>query len=120
MTNNPDRAFSTVIAENQFSTLGIVLMATLSRFAKATGTKLGEETRLRPQIKKTLSAPPIEDRGEHVSRADIGALPLSDQAPQISRKKSDQVASDKTSAVKRSKKAKRKKNAIDDLFSGLL
>jgi ribonuclease MRP protein subunit RMP1 len=99
-------------------------MATLSRFAKATGTKLGEETRQRPQVKKTLSAPPIEDRGERVSRADIGALPLSDQEPQISRKTSDQAASDKTSekasAAKRPKKAKRKKNAIDDLFSGLL
>lgn len=95
-------------------------MATLSRFAKATGTKLGEETRQRPQIKKTLSAPPIEDRGEHVSRADIGALPLSDQEPQISRKKSDPAASDKAAGVKRAKKAKRKKNAIDDLFSGLL
>lgn len=95
-------------------------MATLSRFAKATGTKLEEGTHQRPQIKKTLSAPLIEDRGERVSRADIGALPLSDQEPQTSRKKSDQAASDKASAVKRSKKAKRKKNAIDDLFSGLL
>lgn len=120
LTDNRDRAFSTVIAENQFSTLGIVLLATLSRFAKATGTKFEEETRPRPQVKKkTQSAPPTEDRGERVSRADIGVVPSPEQEPQMSRKKSEKSTEDKASTVKKSKKAKRKKNAIDDLFSGL-
>lgn len=95
-------------------------MATLSRFAKATGTEFGEETRQRPHVKKTALAPPIEDRGERVSRADVGALPLSDQEPQTSGKKSGQFALDKSAADKRPKKPKRKKNAIDDLFSSLL
>jgi ribonuclease MRP protein subunit RMP1 len=94
-------------------------LATLSRFAKATGIKLEEETRQRPQLKKTQSAPPAEDRGERVSRADIGAVPSSEQAPQVSRKTSEQTTFDKASAVKRSKKTKKKKNAIDDLFNGL-
>ncbi|KAJ5884136.1 uncharacterized protein N7473_011022 [Penicillium subrubescens] len=112
-------AFSTVIAENQFSTLGIVLLATLSRFAKATGIKFEEETRQRPQMKKTLSAPPTEDRGERVSRADIGVVPLSDQGPQVSQKASEKSTSVKAPAIKKTKKTKKKKNAIDDLFSGL-
>ncbi|OKO98568.1 hypothetical protein PENSUB_9244 [Penicillium subrubescens] len=113
------QAFSTVIAENQFSTLGIVLLATLSRFAKATGIKFEEETRQRPQMKKTLSAPPTEDRGERVSRADIGVVPLSDQGPQVSQKASEKSTSVKAPAIKKTKKTKKKKNAIDDLFSGL-
>ncbi|KAF3403623.1 Meiosis protein mei2 [Penicillium rolfsii] len=114
-------AFSTVIAENQFSTLGIVLLATLSRFAKAMGIKIREETRHRPQNKNTQSAPPTEDRGERVSRADIGVVPSSEQEPEVSRKVSEKSTSDKASAIKKTKKAKKKKkNAIDDLFSGLL
>jgi ribonuclease MRP protein subunit RMP1 len=108
-----------VIAENQFSTLGIVLLATLSRFAKATGIKFEEETRQRPQMKKTLSAPPTEDRGERVSRADIGVVPLSDQGPQVSQKASEKSTSVKAPAIKKTKRTKKKKNAIDDLFSGL-
>jgi ribonuclease MRP protein subunit RMP1 len=108
-----------VVAENQFSTLGIVLLATLSRFAKATGIKLEEETRQRPQMKKTQSALPTEDRGERVSRADIGAVPSPKQGPQVSQKASEKSTSDKASAIKPKKKTKKKKNAIDDLFSGL-
>lgn len=108
-----------MIAENQFSTLGIVLLATLSRFAKATGIKLEEETRQRPQLKKTQSAPPTEDRGERVSRTDIGAVPSPEQGPQVSKKVSEKSVSEKASAIKKTKKTKKKKNAIDDLFSGL-
>lgn len=108
-----------MIAENQFSTLGIVLLATLSRFAKATGIKIEEETPQRPQMKKTQSAPPTEDRGERVSRADIGVMSSSEQAPQVSQKVPEKSTSDKASAIKRTKKTKKKKNAIDDLFSGL-
>lgn len=120
LTDDCNRAFSTVIAENQFSTLGIVLMATLSRFAKATGTRLEEETLQRPQVKKLQPAPPTEDRGERVNRADIDTVPSLEPRPQVSRKKSEQSSSDKDPAIKKSKKTKRKKNAIDDLFSGLL
>ncbi|GLI82039.1 RNase MRP subunit [Penicillium ochrochloron] len=113
------QAFSTVIAENQFSTLGIVLLATLSRFAKATGIKLEEETRQRPQMKKTQSTLSTEDRGERVSRADIGVVSSSEQGPQVSQKASEKSTSDKASTIKKTKKTKKKKNAIDDLFSGL-
>jgi ribonuclease MRP protein subunit RMP1 len=120
LTDDRNRAFSTVIAENQFSTLGIVLLATLSRFTKATGTKFEEETRQRPQAKKkTQPTPATEDRGERVSRADIDVGPSLEQEPRVHKKKSEQSTDAKSSTVKKSKKAKRKKNAIDDLFSGL-
>ncbi|KAJ5166508.1 uncharacterized protein N7482_005289 [Penicillium canariense] len=114
-------AFSTVIAENQFSTLGIVLLATLSRFSKATGTKYEAETRRRAQVKKTLTAAPAEDFGERVSRSEAGGLPTSDHERQVPRKISGRSTTEKASTSKRTKQAsKRKKNAIDDLFSGLL
>lgn len=136
----PDRAFSTVVAENQFMALGIVLMATLSRFSRAAGIKLKEkeETRPKPQVKKTLLVPstPTEDRGERVSRTDISG-PVSSQPEPESRvvkssKKSEKLgmevdvptppaaATATAPPPKKAKKSKKKKNAIDDLFSGLL
>lgn len=119
LSNDGNRAFTTVIAENQFSTLGIVLLATLSRFTKATGIKFEEETRQQPQVKKTLPPPSTEDRGERVSRADVDTVAALEPRPQKSQKKSEASASDEKTALKKSKKTKKKKNAIDDLFSGL-
>lgn len=129
-----------MVAENQFMALGIVLMATLSRFSRAAGIKLKEkeETRPKPQVKKTLLVPstPTEDRGERVSRTDISG-PVSSQPEPESRvvkssKKSEKLgmevdvptppaaATATAPPPKKAKKSKKKKNAIDDLFSGLL
>ncbi|KAJ5491596.1 hypothetical protein N7539_003163 [Penicillium diatomitis] len=125
-------AFSTVVAENQFMALGIVLMATLSRFAKAAGIKLKEKVEKRPNpkapVKKISSAAPapVEDRGERVSRADLGAVASSELETEVAKpkgkaKKSSMTVDEPAAApAKKLKKTKKKKNAIDDLFSGLL
>lgn len=112
-------AFSTVVADNQFGTLGIVLLAALARLGKATGVELGIDARVSPATERVIAVTSIEeDRGERVSRDQAEALPEPSEAPL-----SKEVARPLKSKPRdqHSKKAsKRKKNAIDDLFSGLL
>ncbi|KAJ5902487.1 hypothetical protein N7495_003015 [Penicillium taxi] len=120
-------AFSTVVADKQFSTLGIVLVSTLARLAKVTGVDV--ELNARPMQKakpkqktqKTLVHTLSEDLGERVSRvgtADV--LPESSKPQPVKPKFKDVEKSlEKTESTKRKKLGKKKKNAIDDLFSGL-
>ncbi|KAJ5755297.1 hypothetical protein N7533_004840 [Penicillium manginii] len=101
------QAFSTVVADNQFSTLGIVLFAALARLAKATA---------------------VVDRGERICRGggdvdgDGSDLPILRKKQQS---RSDDGGNEKSVKVDKEKKkvkkssSKKKKNAIDDLFSGL-
>jgi ribonuclease MRP protein subunit RMP1 len=113
------RAFSTVIADNQFATLGVVLLAALARLAKATGIDREMAVQVQPKIKK--AAPVIsakEDRGERISRKESDALSGPPQAP-VS-KTTVKSTDDKSDAKRTKKSSKRKKNAIDDLFSGLM
>ncbi|KAJ5658055.1 uncharacterized protein N7484_001704 [Penicillium longicatenatum] len=105
---DPNRAFSTVVAENQFATLGIALLAALARLAKATGADRKLKSRARLTSKKATAPIPVEDRGERIRRDD--ALP---EPSQPSRTKSVKKKAAKP------KTTKRKKDAIDDLFSGL-
>lgn len=104
------RAFATVVADNQFSTLGIVLLAALARLSKVTG--------ISHQMKQPASLPKKatpgvakEDLGERIRRVDV---------PRPANVLSDPKASEgpKDGALKTSTR-KKKKNAIDDLFSGL-
>ncbi|KAJ5570356.1 uncharacterized protein N7459_009786 [Penicillium hispanicum] len=111
-------AFSSVVAENQFAALGIVLLSTLARLVKATG--INQELKTRPQSRaKTLMVAVVEDRGERVDRADVDAPPRLSKAPEpIS---GTPEKSSTRASTKRSRKSnKRKQNAIDDLFSGFL
>jgi ribonuclease MRP protein subunit RMP1 len=113
------RAFSTVIADNQFATLGVVLLAALARLAKATGIDREMAVQVQPKIKK--AAPVIsakEDRGERISREESDALSGPPKAP-VSRT-TVKSTDDKSGAKRTKKSSKRKKNAIDDLFSGLM
>ncbi|KAJ5107553.1 hypothetical protein N7456_004228 [Penicillium angulare] len=121
-------AFSTVVADNQFSTLGVTLLAALARLSKATGAdrKLEAKPRLKAKAKEKekantgpIPAPlPTEDRGERVSRDDPNAPPVLTQSQESSSK---ERATKKLHSAKSTKKtSKQKKNVIDDLFSGLL
>ncbi|KAJ5552901.1 hypothetical protein N7494_002279 [Penicillium frequentans] len=101
-------AFSTVVAENQFATLGIALLAALARLAKATGADRKLKSRSRLTGKKVAAPTSVEDRGERIRR---DVLPEPSQASAERSLKGKKPAKPKTT--------KRKKNAIDDLFSGL-
>ncbi|CAI7583434.1 unnamed protein product [Penicillium pancosmium] len=126
------QAFSTVIADNQFSTLGIVLMAALARLAKATGMRYpsAKSTRVESKQKQNINSKPavvkaVVDRGERIRRDDDDK---GDDLP-ILRKKQQSQSNDeeneKPAKIDKEKKkvkkssSKKKKNAIDDLFSGL-
>lgn len=112
------RAFSTVVANNQFATLGVVLLATLARLVRATGIDYEADVRPQPRAQKpTILVSSKEDRGERVCRNEAGALP---KPPKVPTSAPVEKSARDNSHTKRGKKAsKRKKNAIDELFSGL-
>lgn len=108
-----------MVADNQFAALGVVLLAALARLAKATGIEREMATRVQPNVKKRTSVVSTkEDHGERISREESDA-PSNPTKASVSR--ATPKPADDTSSVKRPKKSsKRKKNAIDDLFSGLM
>ncbi|GLA73096.1 hypothetical protein AtubIFM55763_003995 [Aspergillus tubingensis] len=127
------QAFSAVVADGQFSTLGTVLIATLARLAKATG--IDKELRLSSQTEKASTGPIFgidaqrrEDMGVILCRPEGSSTPtlLSEtQVPEVSRRAHDEVSlkapeSTVGSKKKSMRKKKRKKDAIDDLFDSLL
>lgn len=124
---NKVRAFSTVVAENQFSTLGVALLAALARLTRATGADRMLNVRPESKLKKASTAVPIEDRGERINRDSSNAIVATREIDESSSKKhqkrfsKQERSSNMSSGTKSTKKAsKRKKDAIDDLFSGLL
>ncbi|CAG8244782.1 unnamed protein product [Penicillium salamii] len=120
-------AFSTVVADNQFSTLGVVLMAALARLSKITGiTQEMKKHSTASKVKKSSSMPQKEDLGERIRRVEpaptssthpvqVSQSGKTGDKPQVKEKPVDKARS----AEKSAKKTKKKKNAIDDLFSGL-
>ncbi|KAJ5779032.1 hypothetical protein N7457_006752 [Penicillium paradoxum] len=113
LANPMSRAFSTVVADNQFSTLGIVLLAALARLSKITGTS--HQMKMQPARKSKTATPVVtkEDIGECVRRADAPRpVKVSNPNASVSEKPERDGAG-------KSVKRKKKKNAIDDLFSGL-
>ncbi|KAK5787498.1 hypothetical protein VI817_009995 [Penicillium citrinum] len=117
------QAFSTVVADNQFSTLGIVLLATLARLVKATGIKFSKLARVEVKLPKNIPVRSEVDRGERIVRVDDVDVGVGVDAVSVSRQKqsSETVSQEKSSKEKRKrvKTAKKKKNAIDDIFGGL-
>ncbi|KAJ5173965.1 uncharacterized protein N7500_001896 [Penicillium coprophilum] len=123
-------AFSTVVADNQFSTLGIVLLAALARLSKITG--ISHQLKVQPVASKAKIAPavPKEDLGERIRRTDDAPLnPVKvlqsdakisevSKPSKVSKQKSTKKLTE-DSTLKTTSKKKKKKNAIDDLFSGL-
>ncbi|OJZ86234.1 hypothetical protein ASPFODRAFT_61558 [Aspergillus luchuensis CBS 106.47] len=126
-------AFSAVVADGQFSTLGTVLIATLARLAKATG--IDKDLRLSSQTEKASTGPIYgtdaqrrEDMGVILCRPEGSSTPTllsGTQVPEISPRAHDEVSlkapeSTVGSKKKSMRKKKRKKDAIDDLFDSLL
>ncbi|OQE43697.1 hypothetical protein PENCOP_c003G07288 [Penicillium coprophilum] len=125
-------AFSTVVADNQFSTLGIVLLAALARLSKITG--VSHQLKVQPVASKAKIAPvvPKEDLGERIRRIDDAPLsrPVKilqsdakisevSKPSKVSKEKKPTKSPTEDSILKTTSKKKKKKNAIDDLFSGL-
>ncbi|KAL4801734.1 hypothetical protein BDV18DRAFT_72992 [Aspergillus unguis] len=131
-------AFSVVVADLQFSALGTVLLATLARLAKSTGIDKElksaswiEDPRKHLTSLQSKTLKDKEDIGEALSRPEGAADNLGspkthqklqrsseDIADTGSRKSTAAKTSDATKAKKKKKKVK--KNAIDDLFDGLM
>ncbi|KAL4877641.1 hypothetical protein BJY04DRAFT_197421 [Aspergillus karnatakaensis] len=120
-------AFSVVAADVQFSPLGTVLIATLARLSKSAG--INKELKSRPLIgtcpRKPLpcigtvsSKGNMEDLGEALSRDDEAIS--STEIPQTAVVTTHKLGLTKDLERAKTKKKKRRKNAIDDLFDGLL
>ena len=127
------RAFSAVVADGQFSTLGTVLIATLARLAKATG--IDKELKLPSNTEKASTGPVYstgaqrrEDMGVVLCRpacSSTPTLPHRTQVPGSSHRARDERSLKAPkgtvgSKEKSMRKKKRKKDAIDDLFDSLL
>lgn len=122
-----DRAFSTVVADVQFSALGTVLVATLARLAKATGIDRDLKTSFRADKVCRSKAPSIslhhdEDLGEILSRKPHSKLPKEVDITESNKAKSGSISETASTAGVHTRKSKKrkKKDAIDDLFKGLL
>lgn len=113
-------AFSTVVADNQFSTLGIVLLAALARLAKITG--ISHELKGSAATKVKSDHPVArEDVGERVQRLDDSmSCPTRTSRPGDNQASIPKKSKEQNRSTSRIGKSKKKKNAIDDLFSGLL
>lgn len=118
------RAFSTVIADTQFSTLGTVLLSALSRLAKATG--IGRDMKARSSRERMVKDNPSrtrldgEDVGEVVCRTGATPVPVHPAEHNSESIACSAPKSTEDLKMKVLKKRKRRKNAIDDLFDGLL
>lgn len=125
------RAFSTVVADSQFSSLGTVLLAVLARLARTLRFERETRATIREQPERPASVEsaktPKEDIGEVVRRDEkppqrqhvVKKL----KEPAFSMSEKTQVPQSKTTRDldnSQKKKKKRKANAIDDLFDGLL
>lgn len=123
-------AFSTVVADNQFSALGVVLLAVLARLSKITGIS---HQKMEPATTKSRMTVAKEDLGERIRRIDNAPLApvkishADSKVSRVSKEKPTEKSAEYTESTEdgvskttsKKKKKKKKKNAIDDLFSGL-
>ncbi|EFR03311.1 hypothetical protein MGYG_06310 [Nannizzia gypsea CBS 118893] len=150
------RAFSTVVADIQFCSLGVVLLATLAEVFKVVQINKGELSNIAQELGDEKASEPTprpasnaavanEDFGEVIRRSEVdtqvkkkvdSAVSTDGEAVTKKKKKSGldkgikrkvdddtamAVSMDKpgSSKEKKTKKKKRKVNAIDDIFAGL-
>ncbi|KAL4976196.1 hypothetical protein BDW66DRAFT_59310 [Aspergillus desertorum] len=128
-------AFSVVIADVQFSALGTVLLATLARLSKSTG--IDRESKLQFPVKTSHEPVPVshtgtrtelEDKGEALSRPVEESEEVQGYEMQqtlqpvlaVSNKSSASRTLSATKPKRKKEKKKQKKNAIDEIFDGLL
>lgn len=97
-----------------------MLLATLARLARASGIELGPNAKVESKIKHASAVASIEeDRGERVPRKQTEEAPIGlNDAPFSS--PAVRSSGDDYKNQRKKKPSKRKKDAIDDLFSGLL
>lgn len=122
-----------MVADGQFSTLGTVLLATLARLVKATGTdrdlKNPAQTEKKGSSKPSppsVQVPQMEDVGEPIRRTEDIPRPIE----RVETRTSIEPGTHSQDTVKKARstvdveakapKKKKKKNAIDDLFAGVL
>lgn len=127
-------AFSTVVADGQFSTLGMVLLATLAHLLKAAGIerKLSRASRVRKLggvLPHEMKLSKNEDVGEVLKRdpdllqgsssAQMQYSPTEDTSSRGFSLEGQRTATNADDR-KSKKKSRKRKDAIDDLFDGLL
>lgn len=131
------RNFTRVIADNQYSALGLMLLGTLASLQRILAlfnqNSVGEETiALKTKVAKSVSGVENdradgEDVGESVSREvdeDVGerierTRRVDEGGVKRAWSKAEKIE-EREKDVKPAKKKKKKGDAIDDLFSGLL
>ena len=120
-----------MVADGQFSTLGTVLLATLARLTKVTGVDrdlkhLSQVERKESRIShpNTKAPPKKEDVGELVHRTEDvprqAKVSEARNSPGPVTRPHETAKKARTVETKAPKKKKRMKNAIDDLFAGVL
>jgi ribonuclease MRP protein subunit RMP1 len=95
-------------------------MAALARLAKITG--ISREMKVQIAAGKIKAASPVvvkEDLGERIRRVDDAPMTRPVKTSQSEKPVSKEKPEKDRSTSKSTKKMKKKKNAIDDLFSGL-
>lgn len=116
-------AFSTIVADTQFSALGTVLVCALSRLTKATGIDRDMKTQSSQKRLVRASSPNAisgrEDVGEVIHRTEntVFTHRTYHKSEPVDRSAS---TSTESTRLETTKKKRRRKNAIDDLFDGLL
>lgn len=128
-------SFSTVVADQQFASLGLMLMSTLARLNKIIIPLQREVVVMAPKLVEEID-PAFEEIGELVMRSSRGKVSLqmdleSDRPLKMEKAKSEKKPKKavRTSSMlsltddtpsKPSKKKRKKGNAINDLFSSIL
>lgn len=145
MESNGSRAFSNVVADNQYATLGLMLMGTLASFRSVIrpfGKGEEEDGNVGPGIGEVVSdghvrVAPEDDFGEVVRREEVEiAAPVEEDVEEAEAvvakklkksKRREVVAQDQMEEVeaestpaKRPKKKRKNGDAFDDLFAGLI
>lgn len=123
-----------MVADGQFSTIGTVLLAALARLVKATGTdrdmkilsQAEKKTNNKPPSLPSIKPPKKEDVGELIHRTeDItqpADYPESRASAELVTRTQDTTKESRSTVDVEAKvpKKKKRKNAIDDLFAGIL
>ena len=122
-----NRAFSTVVADAQFSALGMVLLSTLSSLTKAAGIDYQDMNCQPPSTKGLAKERERKDdtnnNNNHVLRPgkeDFGQVVHREHTSACNHGPEPMTKDLQKAKTKAPKPKKPKKNAIDDLFEGLI
>lgn len=136
---NLHRAFTTLVADNQYAPLGLMLLATLSRVRKLILPLRGDAGDEREAEGGQTALEGIEkdgpDLGEVIKRSEISMAQEDDEKPQVGNevknpkdKRERKVNEDRPGSkapvdltpTKRPKKKRKKGDAFDDIFDSII